>query len=78
MMNEKPKIVFAPGCFDNFDGTQEELNEFVKMLGDMVESGEIFEKAVPMTEESFNELPEEAQRQLTMGIDEIMKPRMLN
>jgi hypothetical protein len=77
-MNEKPKIVFAPGCFDNFDGTQEELNEFVKMLGDMVESGEIFEKAVPMTEESFNELPEEAQRQLTMGIDEIMKPRMLN
>jgi hypothetical protein len=77
-MNEKPKIVFAPGCFDNFDGTQEELNEFVKMLGDMVESGEIFEKAVPMTEESFNELPEEAQRQLTMGVDEIMKPRMLN
>lgn len=30
---KKPlKIEFAPGCFDNFDGTQEELDEFMAML----------------------------------------------
>ena len=30
---KKPlKIEFAPGCFDNFDGTQEELDEFMAAL----------------------------------------------
>jgi hypothetical protein len=41
----KVEIVFAPGCFDNFDGTQEELDEFLASIHAMVESGEIFEKA---------------------------------
>lgn len=27
MSEKKPEIVFAPGCFDNFDGTQEELQD---------------------------------------------------
>ena len=36
-MNEKKlpngiKLVFAPGCFDNFEGTQEELDQLVNML----------------------------------------------
>jgi len=46
--NEKPEIVFAPGCFDNFDGTQEELDELIAAIHQMVESGEIFEKARPI------------------------------
>ena len=29
------KVEFAPGCFDNFEGTQEELDEFVKEIQDM-------------------------------------------
>jgi hypothetical protein len=41
----KVEIVFAPGCFDNFDGTQEELDELLASIHAMVESGEIFEKA---------------------------------
>jgi hypothetical protein len=33
---KKPlKIEFAPGCFDNFEGTQEELDEFVKEISTM-------------------------------------------
>lgn len=32
---EKVKIEFAPGCFDEFDGTQEELDELVKTLQNM-------------------------------------------
>lgn len=37
MTNEnKPlKIQFAPGCFDKFEGTQEELDEFVKEITTM-------------------------------------------
>jgi len=31
------KIEFAPGCFDDFEGTQEELNE-MNLLGSMLAS----------------------------------------
>lgn len=49
--NENKKvtdIIFAPGCFDNFDGTQEELDELINKIKSMVESGELFELATPM------------------------------
>ena len=39
------KIEFAPGCFDNFDGTQEELDELIEEITRMVHSGELQEKA---------------------------------
>lgn len=70
-MNEKKKIeiVFAPGCFDNFDGTQEELDEMMAEIQRMVDSGEIFEKSRPLTEESFSELPEEEQHRLMQAMD---------
>ena len=44
--NDKPmKIVFAPGCFDDLDMTQEELDEFVKMIQDKVADGTLFEES---------------------------------
>ena len=33
------KIVFAPGCFDDFDGTQEEMNELLAEINRMIDSG---------------------------------------
>ena len=33
------KVEFAPGCFDNFDGTQEELQEMIAMIRQMVNDG---------------------------------------
>ena len=33
-MTEKMKITFAPGCFDNFEGTQEELDGLIKEIQD--------------------------------------------
>jgi hypothetical protein len=29
-VNKPYKVIFEPGCFDNFTGTQEELDELVK------------------------------------------------
>ena len=29
------KVVFAPGCFDSFEGTQEELDSFMAEIQDM-------------------------------------------
>ena len=36
---KKPEIVFAPGCFDSFEGTQEELDELVAEIQRLVDSG---------------------------------------
>jgi hypothetical protein len=41
MENKKPKITFAPGCFDTFEGTQDELNELIAEITKQLESGEI-------------------------------------
>lgn len=39
--SKKPiKIVFEPGCFDDFEGTQEELDAFVKEITDFIHSDE--------------------------------------
>ena len=46
----KLKIVFAPGCFDNLEMSQEELDEFVAKLESMVEDGSLFENSRPLDE----------------------------
>lgn len=50
------KIEFAPGCFDSFEGTQEELDELVAEIQRMFASGEAQEKARQL---DFDELTEE-------------------
>ena len=39
------KIEFAPGCFDAFEGSQEELDELVAEITRMAQSGELLEKS---------------------------------
>ena len=46
--NKPMKIVFAPGCFDSFEGSQEELDQMIAEITRMAESGELFEKAQPV------------------------------
>lgn len=63
----KPKIEFAPGCFDSFEGTQEELDELVAEIQKMFEGKtheELVEMGRPMTDEDFDELPDEVKEQL--------------
>lgn len=49
------KIVFAEGCFDNFEGTQEELDELIAEIQRLVDTGEIFERSVPLDLDSLSE-----------------------
>ncbi len=51
MDDKEIKIVFEPGCFDAFDGTQEELDELLAEIQRLVETGEIFEQGEIITEE---------------------------
>ena len=58
IMTDKPKatkIEFAPGCFDNFDGTQEELDELVSEIHRMFESGELKENSHEVDIEDLDE-----------------------
>jgi hypothetical protein len=54
-MEKKPEVVFMPGCFDGFEGTQEELDELIAEIQRMVDSGELFENSVPIEDAEFDE-----------------------
>lgn len=47
-MNKKFKVKFAPGAFDSFEGTQEELNELIASITQNIESGELLENSAPV------------------------------
>ena len=60
---KKPEIVFAPGCFDSFEGSQEELDELINEIKRLVETGEIFERSTPLDVDSLeDEDPELAEK----------------
>lgn len=63
---KKPELVFMPGCFDEFEGTQEELDQLVEEIKRMADSGEFKDarKIVDFDEENdlnemIEDLPEE-------------------
>ena len=71
---KKPlKIEFAPGCFDNFDGTQEELDDLVAELTRLVESGELMDEAL---EVDLDQLGDEDLKTLAQALEEDENPDM--
>jgi hypothetical protein len=71
MTKKKPvKIEFAPGAFDQFDGTQQELDEFIAELHRMAESGELEEHSQSLDDdEAWLELTEEEQAMISAAIN---------
>ena len=65
----KSKVIFQPGCFDNFDGTQEELDELVAMITTMAESGELEANATELDDDAWDELSEEEKQILSEALD---------
>lgn len=47
----KMKIVFMEGCFDDFEGTQDELNELIADLNKQLQDGTLLMNAEPISEE---------------------------
>jgi hypothetical protein len=79
MTEKKPlKVIFDPGCFDNFEGTQAELDEFVKQIQEFAESGLLFENSVEMTDEDIEELDEETRQQIIRALERGDDKRSLN
>lgn len=52
-MNEKIKITFMPGCFDNFEGSQQELDELIKEIQRLADSGELVENLESLDSEVY-------------------------
>jgi len=68
---KKPmKIEFAPGCFDQFDGTQEELDEMIAQIQQMFDSGEFEENSRLLTEDDLEDLDPEAIKQIISIIED--------
>ena len=66
---KKPlKIEFAPGCFDHFEGTQEELDELIAEITEAVTNGDLMDLSEELTDEDFAELPEGVQLQLLQSL----------
>jgi hypothetical protein len=47
-MTKEIKITFAPGSFESFDGTQEELDQLVAEIKEMIQDGSLFENSKPV------------------------------
>ena len=79
MTEKKPlKVIFDPGCFNNFEGTQEELDEFVKQIQEFAESGLLFENSVELTDEDIEELDEDTRQQIIAALERSDDKRSLN
>ena len=66
-MTDKKKpltVEFVPGCFDHFDGTQEELDELMAEIHRLVASGELEENSQELKEEDFDDLTDDIKEQL--------------
>ena len=53
--NKEFKVQFAPGCFDNFEGTQEELDAFIAEITRMFKTGEVQQLARPLDLDDLDE-----------------------
>lgn len=45
MEKKTPKVVFAPGAFDHFEGSQEELDQLIAEITASIQSGEFLENS---------------------------------
>lgn len=71
-MTEEKKltVTFAPGCFDSFEGTQEELDEMIAMIESAVANGELLEDSEELSDEVFEELPDDVKQQILQTLEE--------
>ena len=76
---KKIEIIFAPGCFDHFEGTQEELDQMIQQIKEMAESGELFEKSTAVSFDDIEDLIDETDPlEIEEIVNEMLTPRKLH
>ena len=67
--DKKVTITFAPGAFDSFDGTQEELDALMAEIERMAESGELEELSIPLdSDDILDSVTEEDREQIMQAL----------
>ena len=77
MTDKKKTLEFAPGCFDNFEGTQEELDEMVAEIQRMFESGEMEAKSQEIDIDDLIEEDPDVAEKIFRALQEDEEPRKL-
>ena len=77
--DKKIHITFAPGAFDSFEGTQEELDALMAEIQRMAESGELEEHSIAIDEDDiWDQLTSDEQDQVMSALAKLQNPRSLN
>lgn len=71
MTDKEYKIRFAPGAFDNFEGTQEELNDLVAEIKNMAINGDLIENSHPVDMDLLEQENPELYQTLTNQLEKI-------
>lgn len=74
---KKVKVEFAPGCFDQFDGTQEELDEMIADIMKMAEDGTLLEQSNEIDIDALLEEDPEFVEMLLNQLENDIVPRKL-
>ena len=75
MTDKKIRIEFAPGAFDDFDGTQAELDALMAELERMAESGELEANSVAL--DDWDELDDTDRDCIAEALQKVT-PRSIN
>jgi hypothetical protein len=73
-MTDTPKTIkveFAPGCFDNFDGTQEELDALVAEITQLAQSGQLEENSTPVDDDAWEQLSDEEREIISSALEHV-------
>ena len=71
---EEMQLEFAPGCFDDFEGTQEELDEMIEHIKEMFAAGKFVTHGRELTDEEFDTLSESTQQKI-IGLNTPNQPK---
>ena len=72
------KIEFAPGCFDDFEGTQEEMAEIIAHLTQLAETGQLELMSEPVDMDDLIEQDPEMARRLANIVTDTQTARNLH
>ena len=64
--NKKLNILFAPGCFDSFEGTQEELDELVAEILAQFDNDDVWENCIPLEFDDLEDDLDQEPYQITL------------
>ena len=71
---EEMQLEFAPGCFDDFEGTQEELDEMIEHIKEMFAAGKFVTHGRELTDEDFDTLSESTKQRI-IGLNTPNQPK---